>query len=392
MDFVKRHNKKLLVIGDECQIPSIGNNFDIYENYIEKKDNIIFTKEDVKKVSLKNIVRQAQDSPILTLSCYVRDHLHDDFDIKDSLYPHIVDQSQLYKLFIEHFVQYPDSCKMIAYTNQAVKTHNLETRRILGYHEPYVINDILTGYNNLGFPTLIIENGRDYIIHKITPIDNHFINSYNNLSGMMIDLIIIDNGQCVPNLFFINTYDDNNITFINELIKRAEKVNSHYSSKLDYIHYNNLKNKVLFMEDVYKYNGDIYNESDFKEKHALLFTKLDDVIKDNNIINNKLTDKIHEQYTDMINKRLKDDKMMTESETLADQFKVIEKDIYYGYAITAHKAQASSIQCVFVCENDFKLQNRFNYRYDKYENKMKEKNQLRYVAYTRAKEHLYIIN
>lgn len=391
-EFIIKNNKKLIIIGDECQIPCISNGYDIYDDYIEKKNSMVFTCNYIKKVTLTKIVRQSEDSPILTLSLWVRNHIDDDFDIKESNYPHIVSQSQLYKLFIEHFVQYPDSCKMIAYTNQAVKTHNLEARRCLGYTKPYVVNDILTGYQSFGWPELIIENGRDYFIHKITTVTNHFINQYDNLSGTLIDLVIIDNGQNIQNLFFINIYDDQNTIFMNELIKRAEKVNNHYSSKMDYIHYNNLKNKVLFMDDVYKYQDEIYSEHNFKEKHPLLFTKCDDLYQNKIILDNKLTEKIEEEYPTILTKRLKDDKVITESETLADQFKVIEKDIYYGYCLTTHKCQGSTYQCVFVCEHDFKLQNRFNYRYDKFENKMKEKNQLRYVAYTRAQKHLYIID
>jgi len=45
-----------------------------------------------------------------------------------------------------------------------------------------------------------------------------------------------------------------------------------------------------------------------------------------------------------------------------------------------------------VDEPDFqKIANRWNYKYNKLETRVKEKNQLRYVAYTRAKTGLYII-
>jgi len=63
-----------------------------------------------------------------------------------------------------------------------------------------------------------------------------------------------------------------------------------------------------------------------------------------------------------------------------------------GYAITAHKSQGSTYTNVLVDEPDFnKIQNRMNYKYNKLEYRIREKNQLRYVAYTRAKNNLYVI-
>jgi superfamily I DNA/RNA helicase len=45
-----------------------------------------------------------------------------------------------------------------------------------------------------------------------------------------------------------------------------------------------------------------------------------------------------------------------------------------------------------VDEPDFqKIHNGWNYKYGKLESRIKEKNQLRYVAYTRAKTNLYIV-
>jgi hypothetical protein len=144
---------------------------------------------------------------------------------------------------------------------------------------------------------------------------------------------------------------------------------------------------------VYKYNDDIYSESDFKEIHALLFTKVDEVIKDRQIIPSKLTEKINTTYNDIINQRLLDDKRLSDSETLADQYMVIEKDVFYAYAINSHRSQGSTYDYVIVDEHDYKMiHNRFNFKYNMMENRNKEKNQLRYVAYSRAKKELYVIN
>lgn len=46
---------------------------------------------------------------------------------------------------------------------------------------------------------------------------------------------------------------------------------------------------------------------------------------------------------------------------------------------------------VIADENDFnKIVDKWNFKYNKFESRIREKNQLRYVAYTRAKEELYI--
>jgi hypothetical protein len=100
--------------------------------------------------------------------------------------------------------------------------------------------------------------------------------------------------------------------------------------------------------------------------------------------NSKATDKFNQQYPNMLQERITDNKAISDSEKIIDRFQLIEKDIDYGYAITAHKAQGSTYHTVFINEKDFsKIGNRWNPRLGKEENGTKEKNQLRYVAYTR---------
>ena len=106
-----------------------------------------------------------------------------------------------------------------------------------------------------------------------------------------------------------------------------------------------------------------------------------------------MSQKINTAYPNILSERLKDVyKPVGDSETFADKYKSIEKDIYYGYSITAHKSQGSTYQNVIVDEPDFqKISNRWNYRYNKFEDRTKEKNQIRYVSYTRAKDNLFVV-
>lgn len=202
-----------------------------------------------------------------------------------------------------------------------------------------------------------------------------------------------NNTDLLRQLFFIDIYAVENYEFIKQLIKKALKVNTIHSTKNDYFIYKELKDKVLFIEDIYFYNKCVYTETTMKENHPLLFTCLSELISTNGEKNvTTLYEKIEKKYPGIIDIRLSDNKLISENEMLVDKYKVIEKDIYYGYAITAHKSQGSTYNSVIVDEFDFnKITNKWNYKYNALEYRVKEKNQLRYVAYTRAKKELYIV-
>ena len=196
-------------------------------------------------------------------------------------------------------------------------------------------------------------------------------------------------------MFFIQFNDPANLPFMNKLIELGEIVNQRNSTKQDYLNYMRLKNGVIFTEDIYKMNDIIYTENSFKESHPLLFVHINEVLQHDYTImeESKLVKKIQTKYVNLIEERNADKmKALGDSETLADRFKMIEKDMYYGYAITAHKSQGSTYENVVVDEMDFqKISNKWNYKYDKMEMRIKEKNQLRYVAYTRAKTNLFLL-
>jgi len=390
-------NKQILLIGDSNQIPCPVSKYEEKNNIVQKSDSFVFTDPKIKKIKLTEIMRQSLESPIIKLAVFMRDELLTDhsfeYMIDSTKFNNIIKCEDIYETFKLYYDrESPNSCRIIAYTNASVKTHNLEVRNAMEYEGKYVIGELMMGYSNVGCTELIIENGEDYIIKRITPVVNHKINIYNNLVGYLIDLNIANTKTIIKNQFFININDENNIVFINKLIELAEKINSAHSNKFDYLEYMMLKNSVIFTEDIYKYEERIFTETTLREAHALLFVNINEVIVNGKMTDTQMSEKINTAYPNIIIDRINDKyKPMGESEQFADRYKMIEKDMYYGYSITAHKSQGSTYNVAIVDEDDFqKIQNRWNYKYNKYESRIKEKNQLRYVAYTRAKTQLFL--
>ena len=397
INYVVKANKQLLIIGDSNQIPCpIAKN--IVSNIIEKADSYIFNDDKISKLTLTEIVRQSADSPIIILASFLRNNLLTDlsFDkiIESTNFTGIIKYADIYKVFKDNYIKkMVNSCRIIAYTNSSVKTHNLEVRNYLDYDEDFVIGELMTGYSNIGFPELIIENGEDYYITTIEQTNTYSIGEFDNLYGKIISLEIADTNIKIKKIFFININHPNNNFFIHTLIELGEKINNFNSTKLDYRNYMELKNCVIFTEDIYKFENKIFTETSFKEIHSLLFVNINEIIVDNQSKESVLAKKINTTYPNIIDSRINDkNKVLGDSETFADRYKVIEKDIYYGYSITAHKSQGSTYDTVIVDEPDIqKISNRWNYKYNKLELRVKERNQIRYVSYTRSKQNLFII-
>ena len=403
IEYICSNDKKLILIGDDCQISSPS------QLVIQSKDSMTCYKSDstafdiVNMYELHEIVRQCSNSPIISIATYLRDNLLEDLELNDILHnlgvlnlskeEVCISFKDLYEEFKKDYQSGLDT-RIIAYTNSSVKSHNQYIRKILGYNSNLVLGDILTGYSNVGFPTPVIENGTDYIVKNIYDTQYHNIKKFSNLVGKIVDLVDLDKTHTSKNLFFINIQHSNNKLFMDELVYFAEKVNQRYSKKEDYKKYCFLKNNTIFLENVYKYEGKVMTVKIFYELHPLLFSKVSDVInvERKSIIQSELTKKLSQQYGEIVEARLIDNKPFADTELFADQYMVVEKDIYYGYSITAHKSQGSTYNNVYVDEHDFKkIKNRWNYKLRMIEDRTKEKNQLKYVSYTRASKKLKII-
>jgi len=400
IEYICNHDKKLILVGDNCQIPSPSQKLVRDGSVCYKPDSTAFDIENL--CTMREIVRQAADSIIIKIASYLRDHLLDDVSLRDILTSLDMDTSELLVTHDQAHEQFNKdwvdglNTRIIAYTNAAVRSHNARIRRDLNISDKLLVEDeLLTGYDNVGWPVPVIENGTDYKVLSIQPTMKHIIHGYAGLAGDLVDLVdVVDNTNISRKLFFINVRHSCNSAFMSEFVKRAERVNRRMSTKDDYRKYCQLKNRAIFLEDVYKYAGKIMTETDFRQNQPLLFTKVADVIdvKRKTIAVSELTQKLGDNYGDIIEGRLIDNKPFADAEVFADQYMVVEKDIYYGYALTAHKSQGSTYDSVYVDENDFnKICNKWNYKLRAVEQRFKERNQLKYVAYTRASSKLCII-
>jgi hypothetical protein len=396
IDYICLHEKKLLLIGDNCQIPSPSQQIIKKGCICYKPDSLAF--EILNLYELRTIVRQSSGSIIIKIATFLRDNLYKDQNLADILRGCEISENEICvnhvdvcSLFAKDLQNKFDT-RIIAYTNEAVRSHNLHVRKFLEYTTELVIGELLTGYSKLQSE---VENGTDYKVLSIKRVMNHTIDLFKNLVGNIVTIADLDDEtKILRDLFFVDIQNSSNVNFLKELIGLAEVVNTRYSTREDYRKYCELKSRSIFIEDIYKYLGRIVTETNLRQTEPLLFTRIGDVVntKDKSVINSELTSKIQDKYGEIIEYRLKDNKPVGDSEVLADQYKVVEKDIYYGYSITSHKSQGSTYDSVYVDENDFnKITNRWNYVFKTVEHRQKEKNQLKYVAYTRASKSLKIV-
>jgi hypothetical protein len=280
--------------------------------------------------------------------------------------------------------------RIIAYTNASVNGYNKIIRESRKYKEILHVDDLLTGYNNVGQKNdLLIENGQDYLVIKKEHI-NTKVNEIDT-TGNKVTVRETDNGMQRV-LYFPDLYDEHNNALLEQIVTLATKVNNKGSTKLDYRNYMCLKNQVIFQENIYQYvscstgDANILTGSEMQSMHPLLFMHTVDVIDTNNDESRMIMDK----YPGLLESRSRDSKSISPVETLADQFQIIEKDIDYGYAITAHKSQGSTYDTTYVdllnfCKLRDSTINGIPF------NRAREHDQLRYVAVSRARNFTNIL-
>lgn len=388
---IKKSEKKVLFIGDPCQIPNPVQKYEWNDDgTISKKDSSSF---DCPHVKLTSIVRQKEGSEIIEISKLFREDMLKEKEIprentKDlkftsdpnTFYDYIEDN-----LTLENY----KTTKVLAYTNARVRSYNEFCRDILGFEGKFVKGDILMGFTNIGFPVPYIKNGAEYEVVWTEEVTQ-------DVDGFQCrgDLVVLEpfRTRNQVQLFFPHLTGTENVKMLRKLKKLAQDVNRIGSTKEDYKEYKRLKDQVMFLENIYEYDGEIICEDQFKKKHQKLFRGVSNYINPKSRKKYRVKDDFNETYGGIVDIRTKDSKDISENEKFSDQFMIIEMDLSYGYSITVHKSQGSTFEKVFVDEKDFeKLKDSWNSRYGAYVNSTKEKNQLKYVAYTRSSEKLFVL-
>ena len=400
VSYAFKFKRKMLFVGDKYQIPNPVQHYILEDGMAYKADSNIF---NIPGFELTTNLRQKENNPIIPIYLEIRKAIDEkreaDISRENNMKNGIginfyLNKEEWYLQMTEIYLNSEElhNVKILAYTNDAVKIHNQSIRNLYGRGIKPERGELLMGYNNLGFPEPYISNGQDYYIINITDTTTYKILNYRNLVGY-----IMKTKECDTNiqadLFVCDISHYNNQEILQDLVKRAEKVNSKYSTKTDYKKYCDIRNKLIFMENIYKYQNEIITESQFRCNNPLLFKNISEVIDSESkiILNNKLTEDINEKYGEILNERLEDNKNFSNVEKLCDQFCIIEKDIDYGYSVTSHKSQGSTYRTVFIDEADFdKLKDYFNYKFNCEVKTVKEKNQLKYVCYTRPSNNAYV--
>lgn len=334
-----RRGLKILFIGDPVQIPPV--------NHLEAMP---FKPEVIEKYNmgvseLTHIMRQAGDNPILRLATMVRmghktvphfpyetDRLPKDSEMSpESGVVKISDDNELesvleYFFVCDQFKADPDFMKVIAYTNKTVDQFNRMIRKRIYRADT---NEVLP----------YIMKGEKLIVDKpvILPLTNKVLLSTNE------EIEVLDHEIKDTGIEYLTGRRSNGQT-----VTFREKANLKYYNTI-VSHYDSFNKKVqanicILHEDSHKKLEEILKEITEAAKAAPF----------GNPVRNQLW------------------KSMYSTQRLFAQVK-------YNYAITAHKSQGSTYDNCLVLDYDVAICK-----------KIAERNRIRYVAFTRARNLLFI--
>lgn len=300
----------------------------------------------VKVCELKQIIRQGDDNPISYLLNLLRyDIKHKTFSFLEYIskfrYKYNEDNTKGYKVCSseefnqivynnfndEELTRNVDYAKIIAYTNNCVSGWNKFVRNaIIKDADKSVItkNDLILSYTTIvnQFKECIIKNSEEYIIKDIV----NYVHPRYKIRGFMVKFIAIHGGKVTSPLFIVDHKDAYSIAMYVKLSRELIQSAKQSSVKL----------RAQRWKDYYT----------FKESCLLL--------------------------ADIINQ--------------ADDNKIeYSRDLDYGFSITSHKSQGSTVDTALVDVNDIVFD-----KYGRPYTNAEEINRRLYVACSRAKNKLYL--
>lgn len=332
-EIIAKHNGNVIYVGDSAQLRPV------------KSDHIskVFTYDGVSQITLTKVERTG-DNPILKEATRLRqgEGLSYQTDINDKgqgvLYTS--DNAVIYEnlkqiVSSEEFNADPLHFRVLTATNAAVSTYNSKIRslRYGKFAKPFVKGDIIMGYSNkLRKPdgSYRLINSGDYIVQSVKDTNIKFKTDKGDIEFKAFNLSIRPTGGTIM--------DDFQLTVIDK--------NEPDSKLFEVVEY---KDRLWKMAKEAKQNGQI--------------SKYRDLVQMAYNVDNELN----------ITKNLEDNQGRLK----------IRKAIDYGYAQTVWKSQGSTYSKVLILSNEIDT---FGYGKDV----MQLRNELRYVAVSRAKNFVII--
>lgn len=332
-EIVAKHNGSVIYVGDSAQLRPV------------KSDHIskVFTSDGIPQITLTKVERTG-DNPILKEATKLRrgEGLSYQTDINDKgqgvLYTSddaIIDKNLKQIVTSEEFNADPLHFRVLTATNAAASTYNSKIRslRYGKFAKPFVKGDIIMGYSNkLRKPdgSYRLINSGDYIVQSVKDTNIKFKTDKGDIEFKAFNLSIRPTGGTIM--------DDFQFTVIDK--------NEPDSKLFEIVEY---KDRLWRMAKEAKQNKQI---SKYRDLVQMAFN-----------IDNELN----------ITKNLEDNQGRLK----------IRKAIDYGYAQTVWKSQGSTYSKVLILSNEIDT---FGYGKDV----MQLRNELRYVAVSRAKNFVII--
>lgn len=332
-EIVAKHSGSVIYVGDSAQLRPV------------KSDHIskVFTSDGVPQITLTKVERTG-DNPILKEAIKLRrgEGLSYQTDINDKgqgvLYTSddaIIDKNLKQIVTSEEFNADPLHFRVLTATNAAASTYNSKIRslRYGKFAKPFVKGDIIMGYSNkLRKPdgSYRLINSGDYIVQSVKDTNIKFKTDKGDIEFKAFNLSIRPTGGTIM--------DDFQLTVIDK--------NEPDSKLFEIVEY---KDRLWRMAKEAKQNKQI---SKYRDLVQMAFN-----------IDNELN----------ITKNLEDNQGRLK----------IRKAIDYGYAQTVWKSQGSTYSKVLILSNEIDT---FGYGKDV----MQLRNELRYVAVSRAKNFVII--
>lgn len=343
---------KVIFLGDPIQIPPVG-----------KDDCIPFNENNadiygIKTLTLEQIIRQKEGNPILDLATIIRQNYKESYlpykketvcnDIGGVLFINSDDKEVLYRICETYFASEQfnadsDFMKVIAWTNRTVDFMNDKIRSYIYKEELQKLKDEAVDTE--------LANAPEEIRHAV---DTETISKSVKLPRILIGEKLIANTPIVQEMGFkqiVQFQTNDEFEVLSAAIKTRNVFDNYevsvYETKVSYTNYATDKKEIKIIDVLHENSINTFNQIlETLKKKAITADK-------------QLRGQAWKFFYSMKNKFA---------------------DVKYNYAITAHKSQGSTYDNAIVIAVDI-FKNK----------KVEERNRILYVATTRAKNNLFMV-